>query len=76
MAKRVVALNSGGLDSALLCRHLKDSGYDVVSVHLASEHLSTEQELAAARGSSYPSHGSILRSTRTSPCSSHVRSSL
>jgi 7-cyano-7-deazaguanine synthase in queuosine biosynthesis len=47
--KKVLVLNSGGLDSAIMCKKLHDEGFDVVSLYVDTNTISRTQTMAAAQ---------------------------
>lgn len=47
--QKVVLLNSGGLDSALLAKYLKKSGYEVHSLFIDTNQLNRESTMAASQ---------------------------
>lgn len=46
---KILVTNSGGLDSAMICRKLKEDGYEVHSVYFNSYGLGYEAQMAAAQ---------------------------
>jgi 7-cyano-7-deazaguanine synthase in queuosine biosynthesis len=47
--KKILVANSGGLDSAMICRKLMEDGYEVYSVYINSHSLGWEQSMLSAK---------------------------